>query len=391
MLKRYILTLAIPLLLSLNGYAQDDFKITHGPYLSDMSNNGVTIMWMTNNKATAWVELAPDDQSNFYTSERPKFFDTKLGRIQATSTLHKVRLEHLTPGTKYRYAIFSREVLNSDNDARILYGTTVANRAYSRNPLSFTTFSNNADTVSFLMLNDIHGNSQMMKDMCKDVDFKSIDMVVFNGDMSSSITGEEQLFTDYIDAAVEMFASRIPIVFNRGNHETRGSYSSYILNYFPLKDGTVYRTFYVGNVAFLMLDCGEDKPDSDIEYSGLADYDAYRLEQAAWLKDVIKNNKFKDAQTKIVLLHMPPSVSNWHGNLHLTETVMPLLNEAKVNVMFSGHTHRYSMNPPVEGITTFPVIVNSNNTCLRCDIINGKIRVRILGAGTTKPMDYMVN
>lgn len=391
MLYRYILTIVIPLLISFNGFGQADFKITHGPYLCDMSNNGITIMWTTNNKATAWVELAPADNSNFYSSERPRYYDTKLGRIQATTTLHKVRIEHLVAGTTYRYAIFSREIINGDNDARIIYGPTVANKAYSRNPLSFTTFKNDADTVSFLMLNDIHGNSQMMRDMCKDVDFKSIDMVVFNGDMSSAVTSEDQLFSDYIDAAVDMFASRIPIIFNRGNHETRGSFSDYLMNYFPLKDGKVYRTFNVGNVAFLMLDCGEDKPDSDIEYSGLADFDAYRVEQGMWLKEVIQTKPFKEAPVKVVLLHMPPNVSNWHGNLHLSETVVPALNEAKINVIFSGHTHRYSLNPPVEGKTSFPVVVNSNSTCLRCDIINGKIRVRIVGTGTTKPMDYLLN
>jgi 3',5'-cyclic AMP phosphodiesterase CpdA len=215
-------------------------------------------------------------------------------------------------------------------------------------------------------------------------------MVFFNGDMSTAIYNEEQIFTDFMDASIELFAIRVPIIFNRGNHETRGTYADFLMNYFPVKDGKVYRTFNVGDAAFLILDCGEDKPDSDIEYSGLADFDAYRLEQAAWLKTAIEEKSFRDAKNRIVILHMPPGVSNWHGTLHLDETLLPLLNKADIDAVLSGHTHRYSYNAPVAGKTTFPVIVNSNNAYLRGDIINGKIRIRLIGPEGTKTIEHII-
>jgi len=230
-----------------------------------------------------------------------------------------------------------------------------------------------------------------MKDLTKGTSFSSLDMVIFNGDMSTAIYNEEQIFTDFMDASVELFASRIPIVFNRGNHETRGPYADFLMNYFPLNEGRVYRTFNVGEVAFLVLDCGEDKPDSDIEYSDIADFDAYRLKQAAWLKEAIKDKSFINAPVKIVILHMPPEVSDWHGTLHLDETLLPLLNEAKVDVVFSGHTHRYSFNPPVPGKIDFPVIVNSNNAYLKCEVVNGKIQVKILGTPGSKTIEHNLN
>ena len=80
------------------------------------------------------------------------------------------------------------------------------------------------------MLNDIHGRADYMKDLCKKVDFSEIGFVVFNGDMSSSVENEEQLFTDYIDASVALFASGTPILFNRGNHETRGVWSDRLID-----------------------------------------------------------------------------------------------------------------------------------------------------------------
>ena len=68
------------------------------------------------------------------------------------------------------------------------------------------------------------------------------------------------------------------------------------MQYFPLKDGKIYRSFNVGDVAFILLGCGEDKPDSDIEYSNLADFDA-RIEQAQWLKQIVQRNLLKMQET----------------------------------------------------------------------------------------------
>jgi acid phosphatase type 7 len=377
--------------LTLKSQSTESFKITHGPFLCDMNETGVTIVWTTNNKALSWVEIAPDDGTNFYGYERPKYYDSKYGRIQANSTLHRVRLNNLKPGTSYRYAIFSKEVLQWQTDSRILYGPTVANNAYARNSLAFKTFSSEDDSVSFLIFNDLHGRAQFMKDLCKNVDFKNIDMVIFNGDMSSAINSEEQIFTDFIDASVQLFASRIPIVFTRGNHETRGTFADYLMDYFPKENGTIYQLLNVGNVAFLLLDCGEDKPDSDIEYSGIADFDAYRVEESVWLKETVQQKKYIDAPVKIAILHMPPMVGNWHGNLHLTETLLPVLNKANVTAMFSGHTHRYSFSPAQPGIINFPVLVNSNNAFVKCDIINGKVKAVIVTADGNKPQEILLN
>jgi predicted phosphodiesterase len=377
--------------ISITAQTQDTFKITHGPYLTDMDDTGVTIIWTTNRNAVSWVEIAPDDGSHFYNTERPRFFDSRNGRKQAASSLHRVRISNLQPGVSYRYAVFSKEVIQWENDSRIYYGTTVANSSYANRSLKFSTFSATDDTVSFLVFNDLHGRAQFMKDVCKNIDFKGIDMVIFNGDMSTAIYNEEQLFTDFIDASVELFSSRIPIIFNRGNHETRGTFSDKLDNYFPKTGGTVYQTLNVGKTAFLILDCGEDKPDSDIEYSGLADFDAYRVAEASWLKEAVNLNSYKNSQTRIAILHMPLLMSTWHGTVHLNEQLLPILNQANVTAMFSGHTHRYSYNLKEPGKIEFPILVNSNNGVIRCDIINGKVKTKIYMGDGSKPQELILN
>lgn len=38
-----------------------DFKITHGPWLCDLTSDGVTVVWTTSKPALSWVEVAEDD------------------------------------------------------------------------------------------------------------------------------------------------------------------------------------------------------------------------------------------------------------------------------------------------------------------------------------------
>ena len=81
----------------------------------------------------------------------------------------------------------------------------------------------------------------------------------------------------------------IPVVFARGNHEGRGADSYLVPGLFDTPTGEPYYIFRRGPVAFVVLDGGEDKPDSSVEYSGLADYDAYRQAELEWLRGAVKD------------------------------------------------------------------------------------------------------
>ena len=218
-----------------------------------------------------------------------------------------------------------------------------------------------------------------MAELCKKIDFSELGFVVFNGDMSSSVESEEQLFADYVDTSAALFASGTPILFNRGNHETRGVWSDRLIDCFPTRSGEFYGIYRYGDVCLLVLDCGEDKPDSDVEYYGLADYDAYRVEECEWLKRAVQSEEFLSASARIVLLHVPPTTGTWHGNLHLNELFMPVLNEAGIDLMLCGHEHRYSFHPAGERGAQFPIVINDNKSYARCDVSDSLIRVRIIG------------
>ena len=138
-------------------------RVTHGPYLCSMSPNSVTVVWITDKPAVAWVEYMEAADKSFYCEEHPQVYDCVNGRRRALSTLHRVTLKNLKPGMRYQYRIFSKETLQWNSDGDVRFGKTVASNVYSAKPYSFRTFGNTDENVSFVMFNDIHGRNEVME------------------------------------------------------------------------------------------------------------------------------------------------------------------------------------------------------------------------------------
>lgn len=356
-----------------------ELRITHGPYLCDMTHDGVTVVWTTSKPALSWVEASPADSLNAPALRQARYYQTVAGRKLACRILHAVRVRGLQPGTDYRYRIFSQEVQSWPDVNNVTYGKTLDADASRRRTYEFRTFPQAGSGCSFIVLNDIHGKADYMTRLCKSVDFSKLGFVAFNGDMSSSVESGEQLFKAYLDASVSLFATGTPILFTRGNHETRGIFADSLGDYFPGQDGRFYGIYRYGDVCILLLDCGEDKPDDHAEYNGLADYDAYRIEECEWLKKAVRSDEFLSASARIVLLHIPPMAEAWHGSVHLNELFVPVLNEAGIDLMLCGHDHAYSFRPAGEQGTRFPIVVNDNKSYVRCDVADSLIRVQVVG------------
>ena len=356
-----------------------ELRITHGPYLCNMTHDGVTVVWTTSKPALSWVEASPADSLNAPALRQARYYQTVAGRKLACRTLHAVRVRGLQPGTDYRYRIFSQEVQSWPDVNNVTYGKTLDADASRRRAYEFRTFPQAGSGCSFIVLNDIHGKADYMTRLCKSVDVSKLGFVAFNGDMSSSVESGEQLFKAYLDASVSLFATGTPILFTRGNHETRGVFADSLGDYFPGQDGRFYGIYRYGDVCILLLDCGEDKPDDHAEYNGLADYDAYRTEECEWLKRAVRSDEFLSASARIVLLHIPPMAEAWHGSVHLNELFVPVLNEAGIDLMLCGHDHAYSFRPAGEQGTQFPIVVNDNKSYVRCDVADSLIRVQVVG------------
>ena len=366
------------LVLSFGTTVRGQINNIYGPYLQNIKAAEATVVWEADKQSIGWVELAPDDGSNFYSSERPKYFDCTNG-VKNTSLIHTVKLTNLKANTTYRYRIYSKQVL-THNGTFVNYDNHVAaTDVYSKAPLHFTTLDPGKKETSFVVLNDVHGKKNFITPLMKLVDYQHKDLIFFNGDMISVLNKKEDFFEGFMNECIGLFAQEKSPYYARGNHETRGEFSTHFQEYFSPREPHLYFTVRQGPIYFILLDAGEDKPDDDIEYSGIVDYDNYRTEQAEWLKTLVNDPDYQTAKFRVVICHMPTRIdkNDWHGMTDCTNKFAPILNHMNINVMLAGHTHSDSYHEPNANIQ-YPVLVNSNEGIIEAQTKDNELDIRVI-------------
>lgn len=333
-------------------------KVNCGPYLQNVTEDSFTVVWTTDGPAVGWIELAPDDGTNFYNIERPKYFDKRgLGR-KPIGTLHKVTVTGLEPGTKYRYRVMCQGVRSQEGRARIIYDEGYGLDLKSR-PTAVTTKALSYDKVKFAVVNDMHEHDSVMQVLFKDAKGK-YDFVCFNGDMISSVDSVAMIRIHYMNTASKLFASDTPLYLCRGNHEYRGNDAIKYLDYFETPTGKTYYTSSYGKYFFIFLDSGEDKVDSDIRNLDIMITEDYVKEEAEWLKKVVASEEYRNAETKIVFCHIPPQANGWHGNMMVSKYFLPTLTGTGVDLMLCAHIHKFRYNEANTMGADFPIVSNAN-------------------------------
>mgnify|MGYP000478058221 FL=1 len=362
MLRRLIRVWIIGIVFPLYAIAgQPSVKITHGPYLQNLSENEVTVVWTTDKPCKSWVEFSKkEDGKNFYSQLPRKAYASQDG-LCCVDTLHRVTVTGLEKNTTYFYRVLSQEVKEL-LPYRPVLGNIVSTDIWKK-PLTFTTLDGRQETLSMVMINDIHGKNDLQKKLLEMAPPQNVDMVVFCGDMCNYINKQSDIFTGFLDTSVGLFASSKPFVYVRGNHETRGAYARNFSRYLTGPEGKFYYAFTYGPIRFIVLDSGEDKPDTDVEYSGLVDFDNYILEQKEWLARELESPEFRAASFRVVLSHIPFGKGGWYGSERLRKQLLPLLEGARIDLMLSGHNHTFGFMDKGK-VTAFPIIVNSNNSVL---------------------------
>lgn len=344
------------IIITLGTYSQgidnENFVVTHGPYIQNLSSSGVTIVWTTNKPSIPGVTISsPDGKTKLIRNSHD-------GLVDGGGLLHKVRIEGLEPGIAYKYSIISIQLLKYQA-YKVYYGDTL-----KRKVESFITPLPKSDKVSFCVINDVHENSGKLASYIKNGNEQAKDLYIFNGDMVDYLQSDTQLFTGFIDTAVFYFASRKPFYYVRGNHEARGYRARDLKNYFNFKEDRFYYSFDNGPVHFIVLDCGEDKPDNNRNYYGLADFDSYRSEELEWLKNEVLSDACRNASRRIVIIHMPvlKEQEQNHAMKFLADNFGPVLQTANVDLMISAHTHKNVFYEADKSGFGYPLLVNSNNS-----------------------------
>jgi len=288
--------------------------------------------------------------------------------IDAYTNAHKIRIDGLESGQKYRYRLFSKEIVQF-KPYEVTFGGSIASGVYQ-----FETLDTKKAAFSFGVVTDIHGSSARLDTLLQTFSWNGIDMMFYAGDCLDWFEDEKQIFEGFLDVSVDRFAKEIPLIYVRGNHETRGNFARNLMDYFPHSSGRFYYSFDHGPVHFIILDSGEDKPDSHAVYAGLVDFDRYRDEQAAWLKEDIQSESFKKALYKVVFSHMPPDEdSRGYGEQYLGKVWTPILNEADIDLLLCGHKHRFSRIEPIEGKNKYPILILGRDMIIKADVSQERI------------------
>lgn len=360
-------------LFSFGALAEAKYEFNHGPYIQELCPEGVTVLFTTNQKGISWVEVK--EKSAGETAEGRKVYATVDGLRQANNTFNSIRLSDLKPGTEYQYRMGSKEIVKFE-PYKVTFGEEIVSPWKD-----VKTFDPKQKKCSILAMSDIHDNTPLMENLMKLGNYETCDAFFLVGDIMSYCSKEGQPFTSFIDKCSEMFASAKPFVLVRGNHETRGHLARDFSGYIPHQNERIYGVQNIGDTCVVFLDCGEDKPDTHPVYAGLVDFDAYRTEQAEWLKKVVASPEYKKAKYRIVMSHFPITelkeyTEGHHGTNDLSEKMLSILNKASVDLVISGHYHKFAFHEPVKGKCNFPILLGSNQSAARLDIGEGKINIR---------------
>lgn len=316
------------------------------PYLQDPTPESMVVMWISNLPSYSWVEFGETEALG------RKAHSITNGLVDAYNRINRIALRGLKPGTKYFYRVCSKEIRGFE-PYNLTYGQTITSEAYS-----FTTMQQDPDNISWLVMNDIHDRPASISHLAAMNQGTPFDFMFFNGDLFDFQTDEQQIIDHMLQPCSESFATNIPFLFVRGNHETRGKYRQELHHYFCNPQGQQYFSFTHGPVHFIVLDTGEDKPDDAPVYAGIVDFDSYREEQAQWLLTVMQSRAYKKAAYRVVMMHIPPFHSgDWHGTLHCRGQFNPLFNKYRIDLCICGHTHRYGIHPPEPGQHHYPIII----------------------------------
>ena len=372
---------------------QPPVKIVGGPYLQNVTKTSFTVCFTTNVPAVGWVELAPEDGTHFYNCSRPKYWDLRGKGRKPIGTYHQITVSNLEPGTTYRYRPMCRGVIKADNRNSIIYdggyGRNILGKAQ---PCRVTTQKDSYDKVTFATVNDMHESDSLFQCLMKDARGK-YDFVVFNGDMTSSVDCESDIWKHYMTSASKLFADETPLYLGRGNHENRGNDAIAFAGYFVTPTGMTYYAFNYGQFFFLMLDGGEDKPMDDIRNLDIMITEDYVKAESQWLEQVLQTPECKNATKRIAFCHMPPFIKEWYGGATINRYLVPALNAANFDLMICGHTHRYKTWPAGDARmgTNFPIVENANRTRMVTTVTPQAIKLEFYapdGTASQKPLSF---
>ena len=319
-------------------------------YLQNPATDGMTIMWLTNVPCHSWVEYGTDSK-NMHIEQT-----LEEGIAMANNTLNRIQLTGLKPGTRYYYCVHSREIMLYQSYKKE-FGETASTQIRS-----FKTFDDKDSDFIALIFNDLHDIYPLFDKLVKHVKNIPYDVVFFNGDCICDVQTEESALKTISHYSRGIGGDCIPSVFIRGNHEARGAYSPFLWNLLGKTGGEhSYGAFNIGATRFVILDCGEDKPDCNWAYFGLNDFTQYRKNQTAFLKKEVASKDFISAQRRVLIHHIPIYGMRKNSFNPGRDEWSDIIANAPFDICINAHTHSFNHLATRTFENNFPVVIGGGN------------------------------
>jgi hypothetical protein len=317
-------------------------QLSRGPYLQMNNQSGVTIRWRT---ATA-------TNSVVRTGSLPGALDTTTSSA-ALTTEHEIRVNGLQPDTKYFYSIGSTAATLAGGDANHFFMTAPVPGTDHPMRVWVLGDAGTADSGQRAVRDAYYGSAA----------YHFNDMMLLLGDNAYDTGTDAEYQASLFDVYPGVLAQS-PVWSCLGNHETAqdrsGIYSGvpyFDIFTFPTSaecggyaSGTErYFSWDFGNVHFISLDV--QTTDSTL-----------RANMLAWLtNDLAANTR----RWTIAAWHHPPYTKGSHNSdtesqpRWAREFIVPILEDAGVDLVLSGHSHCYERSWFIDGFYATPTLASS--------------------------------
>jgi predicted MPP superfamily phosphohydrolase len=299
------------------GAPPPDYETPRRPYLQQMTDRSVRLMWASPVDPPPYVVVTTPDGAPV--AEVGAQRDEGALPAGAGATPWTAQLEGLAAGSVYCYE------LRAGAAASARYGFRTAPAAGAGQTVRFVAFGDSGKRTS---------DQQALLAQVLTVPF---DFVLHTGDLAYDHGTRDEIQGRFLDAYAGVLAQFAAFPAS-GNHEYDTDDAAPFREAFALPENggpegrERWYSFDWGDVHFVAL---------DTERTGPA--------QAAWLDDDLASNRLP---WTIVYGHKPPFSSGEHGGDDaFRQHFLPILERRGVKLVLSGHDHDYERTKPQNGVT----------------------------------------
>lgn len=287
------------------------------------------IVFSTNHKATAWVEIDGEE-----------YYDLYAGSMKSNDTVHKITVPQEKLDATKAYSIHAEKMIYRGPFGGFK-GREIS-KEYSFRPV------NTDDGLVYYTMTDVHHAHEGA--VAAALAVENLDFLVILGDSVGMVEYEKDVqFSNLL--AHEVTGGQIPVVYARGNHEIKGAYAESMYKYVGSKNESFYYWFTLSDVFGITLDLGEDHDDGWWEYYGTDRFALYHDEQTEFLQDLVQTKPYEGYNYTLVACHIPIQfVNSRKDHEEVKAEWTELLNEIQPDLVVYGHQH--DLYPFLEGQET---------------------------------------